>query len=359
MTLPIMATQEDVEKVVNYLKTKATGDTIAAATAALGPTPLDGRKLKAYVTWGLVTRDGDQLALGSLGRDLARAPAESRAYVYSQILRGMPPYRGGLEWMFYQTLESVTTAEMGAHWVEHHKQQLGSAQEATIKNMAVCFFHLCEAAELGRFVTGRRGQPSRFEIARESLSQFIAEAALEPPPVVRAKDTTEPRAGAEARAVEPGEITAAQPSEPREKARIFISHGKNAVILQQVTEVLELADLEYEIAEEEETAAIPVPEKVLSAMRKCTAALMCVTADEKEKRDDESYGVNSNVLIEIGSAFVLYDRKVVLLWDERVEVPSNLQGLYRCKFLEDELSWATVKKLMKGVNKLKASVAPE
>lgn len=359
MTLPIMTTQEDVEKMVSYLKTKATGDTIEAASAVLGRAAVDARKLNAYVTWGLVSRDGDRLALDSLGRDLARASENNRAYAYSQVLGRVAPYRSALEWMFHQRLDSVTTAEMGAHWVEHHSHHLGSQEETTIKKMAVCFFRLCQAAELGRFVTGRSGHPSRLEVATEALSQFIAESALEPAPVVEAVDTAQQPADAEAMAVERSEIAATESAGPREKARIFISHGKNTDILQQVTEVLELADLEYEIAEEEETAAIPVPEKVLAAMRRCTAALICVTADENEKRDDESYGVNSNVLIEIGSAFVLYDRRVVLLWDERVEVPSNLQGLYRCKFLEDELSWATVKKLMKGVNKLKASIAPE
>ena len=35
--------------------------------------------------------------------------------------------------------------------------------------------------------------------------------------------------------------------------------------------------------------------------------------------------INNNVLIEIGAAFVLYDQKVVLLWDKSLKVPSNLQ----------------------------------
>jgi hypothetical protein len=59
------------------------------------------------------------------------------------------------------------------------------------------------------------------------------------------------------------------------------------------------------------------------------------------------------VLIKIGAAFVLYDRRVILLWDKRLEVPSNLQGLYRCEFEGDKLEWADGMKLMKGIGSFK------
>jgi len=119
--------------------------------------------------------------------------------------------------------------------------------------------------------------------------------------------------------------------------------------------MLDLADLEYEVAVEEESTAIPVPEKVLDAMRRCHAAVVCVTADEKTIRQDGSFAVNENVLIEIGAAFVLYDKKVILIWDKRIPVPSNLQGLYRCEFEGDDLSWSSGMKLMKAVNQFKRS----
>ena len=117
--------------------------------------------------------------------------------------------------------------------------------------------------------------------------------------------------------------------------------------------MLEFANLDYEIAEEEESTAIPVPEKVLSAMRRSSAAIICVTADDEMRREDGTYSINENVLIEIGAAFVLYDRRVVLVWDRRLPIPSNLQGLYRCEFEGDELSWAAGMKLMKAVNQFR------
>jgi predicted nucleotide-binding protein len=93
----------------------------------------------------------------------------------------------------------------------------------------------------------------------------------------------------------------------------------------------DLADLDFEVAVEEQTTAIPVPDKVLDAMRRCNAAVICVTADGSGD-DEDGYSINRNVLIEIGAAFVLYEKKVVLVWDSRLDVPSNLQGLYRCEF---------------------------
>ena len=119
-------------------------------------------------------------------------------------------------------------------------------------------------------------------------------------------------------------------------------------VVTQVKDVLSLYDIEFEVAVEEETTAIPVSDKVLNGMRKCQAGVMVVTADEHAKVSDD-YAINNNVLIEIGAAFVLYNKRVVLLWDKRLKVPSNLSGLYRCEFEGAELSFAVGTKLAKAV----------
>lgn len=128
---------------------------------------------------------------------------------------------------------------------------------------------------------------------------------------------------------------------------VFISHGKNMDIVNQVKDILELYDINYEIAVEKETTAIPVSQKVLSAMRRCEAGIMIVSADDEEAA--EAGNINNNVLIEIGAAFVLYDQRVVLLWDKRLKVPSNLQGLYRCEFEGGHLTFEAGTKLSKAI----------
>ncbi len=50
---------------------------------------------------------------------------------------------------------------------------------------------------------------------------------------------------------------------------------------------------------------------------------------------------------------MLYDQKVVLLWDKRLKVPSNLQGLYRCEFDGDELTFSAGTRLAKAVKGFK------
>lgn len=136
--------------------------------------------------------------------------------------------------------------------------------------------------------------------------------------------------------------------------RVFISHSKNMDVVDQVKDVLGLYDIDHTIAVEEETTAIPVPDKVIESMRRCQAGIMVVTADEQSK-SGENYTVNNNVLIEIGAAFVLYNKRVVLLWDKRVKVPSNLSGLYRCEFEGTELSFAVGTKLAKSVKAFRDS----
>jgi predicted nucleotide-binding protein len=138
-----------------------------------------------------------------------------------------------------------------------------------------------------------------------------------------------------------------------ELMRVFISHGSNHAVVEQIETLLEVAEIEAETAEAEETAAIPVPEKVLNSMRRCEAGIIAVTVDEGRKDENGKYTLNENVLIEIGAAFVLYDQKVCLVWDKRLNVPSNLQGLYRCEFEGDELTWTAGMKLMKAVKKFK------
>ena len=78
-----------------------------------------------------------------------------------------------------------------------------------------------------------------------------------------------------------------------------------------------------------------------------------MSADEQGRRENGKYSVNENVLIGIGAAFVLYDRKVVLVWDKRLAIPSNLRSLYRCEFEGDEFSWSAGMKLMKAIKDFK------
>lgn len=139
--------------------------------------------------------------------------------------------------------------------------------------------------------------------------------------------------------------------------RVFVSHSKNRRILAQIKDILDFGQFEHRVAVETETTAIPIPEKVFGLMRECNCAIINVSADEAEKEDDNSYGVNPNVLTEIGSAFLAYNKRVILLADRRVKLPSNLQGLSVLYYQGDELDFDTVMKLQRTLTQFRKGLA--
>jgi hypothetical protein len=363
MALPILTTVEDVRDLVNYLKAKPRGATLAEAKAAIKKTVLDPRKLTAYTLWNFVTKNGDRFTLTPQGWEFARKP-EAGGDVFRRVIDSIPPYKSVLEYSYHHQMDSITNVDVAAHWHEHHKEALGTDKEDTIKNMAVCFFHLAQGAGLGKFFMGRRGQPTRLDLDHEQLKQYMEAGPSTPPWTAKSDEAiaSVPAAtGAEAATegqipVEASPALKTPPVLTTAKAplvRCFISHGSNMELVDQVQTMLGLADIECEVAVKEESSAIPVPEKVFGAMRRCTAGIIVVSVDEGHKDKEDNYAINENVLIEIGAAFVLYEKRVVLLWDKRLKVPSNLQGLYRCEFQGNELIWSAGMKLMKAIRGFK------
>ncbi|HXB56605.1 MAG TPA: TIR domain-containing protein [Vicinamibacteria bacterium] len=131
--------------------------------------------------------------------------------------------------------------------------------------------------------------------------------------------------------------------------RVFISHGKRHGIVGQLKELLTFGSFEPVVSVERESTAIPVPEKVFEDMRSCGAGVIHVGAEGSylDRDGKEHSKINDNVLIEIGAAMALYGKKVVLLVEKGVALPSNLQGLYRCDFEGDRLDYESTMKLLK------------
>lgn len=131
--------------------------------------------------------------------------------------------------------------------------------------------------------------------------------------------------------------------------RVFISHGKERAIVGQIKELLTFGNFEPVVSVERESTAIPVPEKVFEDMRSCGAGIIHVGAEGKylDPAGKEHTKLNDNVLIEIGAAMALFGKKVILLVERGVSLPSNLQGLYRCEFDGDRLEYDSTMKLLK------------
>ena len=135
--------------------------------------------------------------------------------------------------------------------------------------------------------------------------------------------------------------------------QVFISHGKNRAIVDQIAELLKFGKLSPVVSVDRESTAIPVPDKVFEDMRSCFAGVIHVRS-EGEMLDPSGKThphINDNVLIEIGAAIALYQKNVVLLVEKGLQLPSNLQGLYRCEYEGENLDYAATMKLLKTFNK--------
>lgn len=120
--LPILASAEDLLGVVGFFKTKVTGCTIEDAKAIIDKKLLDPRKISAYVTWGVLARDGEKLKLTDLGKEFSRANDNSLPELFSRILKSIDQYHCALEWLFYRKdYKQITNIEIASYWYETKK----------------------------------------------------------------------------------------------------------------------------------------------------------------------------------------------------------------------------------------------
>jgi predicted nucleotide-binding protein len=137
--------------------------------------------------------------------------------------------------------------------------------------------------------------------------------------------------------------------------RVFITHGKNMAVVNQLKELLSYGGMTPVVVVEHETISKPLPDKVMDDMRSCVAAIIHVGKEIKvtDKEDKEHIFINQNVLIEIGAAMALYGRKFILLVERGSVLPSNLLGLYECRYEGEKLDYDATMKLLKAFNEFR------
>lgn len=166
-----------------------------------------------------------------------------------------------------------------------------------------------------------------------------------------------------------GSSDGSAPEKPREPAdssallsdlktnrKVFITHGRDRKIVNQLKELLTFGDFEPIVSVERESTSKPVPDKVLDDMRSCAAAVIHVGTEQVliDNKETEHRVINSNVLIEIGAAMMRYGGNFILLVEEGTTLPSNLQGLYEVRYQGDELDYPATMKLLKAFNEFKS-----
>lgn len=347
-TLPIRTTMEDVTSVTSYLATKPMGATPAEAKAVLEDGVLDGRKISAYKFWGLIEEAEGRLKLKERGRIASRNKGANLAQAMMEVVRSTPAYAAIVERAIHRGESSFTAVEVATHWHEHFRN-VASSNEKILNDQAVCYFQIAQGAGLGVLILGRKGAPTRFEFSAEGLQTFVgtAPAAFSPAP-------------GDALANEDGDDNdedggtfippAPTPAVGAFNNKVFITHGKNRKVLDQIKEIVSYGNYQPVVAQENETIAKPVPDKVMDDMRACSAAVIHVSSEGtyKDAGGKERPKINDNVLIEIGAAMALYKRNFILVVEEGLDLPSNLQGLYQCRYAGDELGMEATMKLLKA-----------
>jgi hypothetical protein len=142
---------------------------------------------------------------------------------------------------------------------------------------------------------------------------------------------------------------------PARNQQVFITHGKNKEIVNQLKDLLTFGKFIPVVAEEHETTSKPVPEKVLEDMRSCFAGIIHVASEDElsDRSGAIHHKINENVLIEIGAAMALYNRNFILLVQKGIHLPTNLQGLYLCYYEGEKLDYEATMKLLKAFNEFK------
>jgi hypothetical protein len=354
--LPVLATAGDVRELVQHLKRKPAGVSVVEALAGVKRRVFEPRKVAAYEAWGLVVRAGDRLHLSAFGHEFA-ARLEPATEAFRALLAQTESYRAALAWIHEENLELVTHADLTSFWQERDDAALADGEKIS-EACAVSFFHLCQAAELGTMTTGKRGQPSRLRVEREELARFIEErrheahaAGLVPPQTPNAVEAGLEEGVVGTLAVEPASTRGgAHRRVTPGKLRVLVSGSDKACALAQIETALELADVEFRTVERRRGAHALISDEAMRAMRECEAALFIITnADFCETEFDHS------LFIEIVAAYALYEGRVLLLCEERLSLPAQLDELTRMSFGGDELTWNEGIRLARAVKEFRTS----
>ncbi len=336
MKLPIKTTLEDMTKVSEYLANKPTGTTLKEAKGVLGSKLLDGRKLSALKVWNIIQEEGEKYKLTSRGRSYARGNKEERVQVLCNIIDSIPPYKSAVEKAVADNQNSIISVDVGANWVEYFEENAGKS-DTTVQAQAICFFHLVAGAGLGEMTVGRRGKPTRIDWNLEEAKKFVSGQINQPNAEEREEKASEKIPGI--RGEKEKGPTSLSDVRYQLGQSIFLAHGKNKKVLEQLKAILGQFNIPFKIATEEPNLGRPVSSKVRETMQACNCAILLFTADEefKDLEGKTIWRPSENVVHELGACSYLYENRIVVIKDDKIQFPANFKDLGYISFKEDNL----------------------
>ena len=128
----------------------------------------------------------------------------------------------------------VSAVDVATHWHDHFPINV-SSNEKILNDQAICFFQVAAGAELGSLVVGRKGAPTRFEFIAEKIAALAGlgevGGGLPGEPVLE-EASGEPEEGKVedfAEKMKPARLTGGVSNN-----KVFITHGKNKKVLDQI-----------------------------------------------------------------------------------------------------------------------------
>ena len=324
-SLPYLATSGDVREVVQFLKRKPEGASLAEAMDALRKRLFDPRKVFAYEFWGIVTREDDRLHLSSLGWEFAEQLVPE-AEAFRSVIARTPLYHGSLVWIHNQAYQVVTHLDMGTLWRQNeHKID----DEGKLESHASSFFHLCHAADIGMLTVGRKGQPTRLRIYPEELERYLKGA----PQVKEEEDSPgSHRSIAFRQALRQPSQWSTSSGAPR----VLVSHSGDAKTVERLLDMLELIGVAVEVIERNPKKSLPVSDQTRQAIQRCNIGVFLLCEEDLDETQDNMRA--NSFLIEVGAAFVHFDQRIILMLKGDRPLPPNLQQLHACSYGTD-LTW--------------------
>lgn len=334
--LPIRTTLDDIKDVTAYLLKKPTGATLKEAKSVLDSKRLDGRKLSAMKTWGLI-EDQEKLKLTERGRDGAKNDHQLLSQVLAEVVRETAPYNAIVERVAHRSEDSLSATEVAAHWHDHFNSDV-SDNERILNDQAVCFFQVAQGADLGTLTIGRRGAPTRFDFVPEAVSAYANGLDSIPNAEGQEADNSSTEDSIDS-SLEDKSTSKEESSNLALGKNIFIGHGKNKKPLEQLKKILDQFQIPYKVAKDEPNLGRPISAKVKATMSECNCAILIFTADEEFSSPDGEavWRPSENVVHELGAVSYLYESRIVILKEEAVKLPSNFSDLGYISFGKDQL----------------------
>ena len=322
--LPMSATPNDLRDVVRFLKQRPEGISIVEALGEVKKRLLDASRIATYERWGIILRQGNWLKLSPLGWEFSSKLA-LEADLFRRILDQLEPYRAMLAHACNQRISLITHDDVVKYWRVHHPNSLDWQSPKTVESAVVSFLHLCQSAELGTLTIGKRGQPARLSVAFDELQAYLNSARNE----IAENSFLNP-------VIKPGLMAV---SRSNGKARVCLSLPEFSPEIAHLQALLEMVGFECQVLERLQQHNDQLTEKSFDSLKNCSAGIIIITQADYLESAAGIPMLSPEIQMEISAAWLLYERRVILLKERGIEVPEYWKNITSFDLESNQLNW--------------------